>query len=84
MKPTTIQSYLFSKQHWNKTKAKDWLKQHRKVVGFIDEDGYLHARQIDSDLFNRRSLRTIDIDLARGIKAVVGHLHSSHWVKGTR
>jgi len=81
MKPATIQSYLFSKEHWNKTQAREWLKQHRKVVGFIDEDGYLHARQIEPDLFNRRSLRTIDINLAKGIKAVVGHLHSSHLVR---
>jgi hypothetical protein len=81
MKPTTIQTYLFSKQHWNKTKARAWLKQHRKLVGFIDENGYLHARQIDPDLFDRRSFRTIDLDLARGIKAVVGHLHASHMVR---
>ena len=81
MKPTTIQTYLFSKQHWTKAKAKAWLKQHRKVVGFIDENGHLHARQIDPDLFDRRSFRTIDLDLARGIKAVVGHLHASHQVR---
>ncbi|MFA5053600.1 MAG: hypothetical protein WC565_06065 [Parcubacteria group bacterium] len=81
MKATTIQTYLFDKRHWNRTKAKAWLKRHRKVAGFIDENGYLHARQIDPDLFDRRSFRTIDLDLARGIKAVVGHLHASHQVR---
>lgn len=81
MKPTTIQTYLFSKQHWNKTRAKAWLKQHRKVVSLADEDGYLHARQIEPDLFDRRSFRTIELDSACGIKAVVGHLHFSHQVR---
>lgn len=81
MKATTIQKYLFDKRSWNKTRANAWLKSHRKVTGVVDEDGYLHARQIDPDLFDRRSFRTIDLSLRTGIKATVGHLHSSHQVR---
>ncbi len=81
MKPTTIQSYLFDRQSWTVSKAKAWLKSHRKVMGVVTEGAYLHARQIDSDLFDRRSLRTVDLSLRLGIRAVVGHLQVSHIVR---
>ena len=84
MKATTIQTYLFDKNYWTKTKAKAWLKKHRKVSVVEEERGYFHARQIDPDLFDRRSFRTIVLDEATGFKAVVGHLHFSHQIRGSR
>lgn len=73
-KPTTVQTYLFDLKSWTKPEAKRWLESHRKVTGLVREGHYWHARQIDPDLFDKRSFRTIDISLRMGIKAVVGHL----------
>lgn len=82
MKPTTIQTYLFDRTSWRVATAKEWLRKHRKVPLVIVEGHYLHARQIEPNLFDRRSFRTIVLDQALGIKAVVGHLHSSSKASG--
>lgn len=42
----------------------------------MDESkGFFHFRQLDDQLFDKNSFRTIELPGVLGIKAVVGHLH---------
>ncbi len=87
MKTTTIQTYLFDRKEWTKPEAKAWLKKHRKVADVVAEgphSGYWHARQIEPNLFDLRSFRTIELSVGRNLKAVVGHLHGTSTVGGRR
>lgn len=76
--PTTIQTYLFPRDTWTKTRAQSWLRRHRKLAGLVLEGTHWHARQIEPSLFDRRSFRTITLEPGLGLKAVVGHLHASN------
>jgi len=71
--PTTVQTYIFDKKKFDKTKAEKWLKGKGKKTPSVDETSdFYRYRQIDPNKFIPNSFRTINI--TEGIKAVIGHL----------
>jgi len=68
-----VQSYLFAKQHFTKTTAREWLAANGAAAGAAGEaeDGdFWRYRQRQPDDFKRGSFRTIA--LAPDVKAVIG------------
>lgn len=75
--PTTVQTLIFSKEKFEtEASAKKWAKDHDFKFGKVDEtESSFRLRQRDPGDFRPRLLRTID--LADGVKAVIGRLKES-------
>jgi len=68
---TKIQTIIFSKEFFNKTKAVKWLdKNNYKGTIADDKSTTVRFRQVSPDKFEDDSFRTIE--LTKGIKAVIG------------
>ncbi len=67
-----LQTILFNKNSWTKTKAKKWLIKHNYHYGLDEKVNFLRYRQIDPSEFVRSSFRTKK--LSNGIEMVFGKL----------
>jgi phage head maturation protease len=71
VKPTEVQSLIFSKERFTKAEAVKWAKDHDFKANSVDEtEDSWRLRQADPDEFEDGSFRTIE--LTDGIKAVIG------------
>lgn len=70
---TEIQSVLFSTDQWTARDARGWLLAHQFLAPRVDRTkNYLHYRQDPPGRFVKSSIRTIDLEARKGIKALVG------------
>jgi hypothetical protein len=69
---TEVQTFIFSKEKFSNARVKAWIKEYGKVEGGAVETNTMsrRVRQKDPSEFVKDSFRTIDI--ANGIKAVIG------------
>jgi hypothetical protein len=68
---TVVQSLVFDRDVFTKTKAKSWARSHGFVFDYVDEKAHtLRMRQHDPEDFSRGTFRTIF--MADGVQAVIG------------
>jgi hypothetical protein len=67
-----IQSVLFNRTIWNKSSAKDWLKNHHLKYNKVDvKPHYLRFRQVEPGCFERFRTKKTE----NGIDLVIGFTH---------
>lgn len=70
---TRLQSILFDRTKWTVTRAREWLRAHKKRAPISDStDRYHRFRQLPPDAFEKDKFRTITLSAEQGIKAVIG------------
>tara|TARA_R100000654_G_scaffold24805_1_gene47979 strand:+ start:7037 stop:7285 length:249 start_codon:yes stop_codon:yes gene_type:complete len=70
--PMVVQSVLFDKKKYNKTKAEKWLKENGFKVKKVDiTESLRRYRQLDPKLFDSKSYRMRNIK-GKEIRLVVG------------
>lgn len=86
MRPSTVvQTYLFSRFDWTAQQARTWLRRHKKIAGWLDEtDDYWRFRQLDPDLFDKQSFRTVTLPGIVGVKIVTGHMLGNPGTKSSK
>lgn len=71
--PTRIQTLIFSKENWTRQRAVAWSRAHDFRADKVDEtENSFRLRQREPGTFRSGSFRTIDLQGAEGIKAVIG------------
>ena len=67
-----VQSVLIQKKSMKRKDANTWIKSHGYKIGRVDTTKTLwRFRQVEPDLFNKKSFRIKDID-GKKIRIVVG------------
>jgi hypothetical protein len=68
-----IQSVMFSKEKWTKSKAREWLRKNdMKAPKADDQKNFIRYTQRPKTHFKKGSFKTIELGKGKGIKAVVG------------
>jgi hypothetical protein len=72
-KTTNVQALLFDREHWTPRTAREWLSSHGfKAPASAFQKNFLRYRQTAPGAYQKGSFRTIDLDKAHHVKAIVG------------